>query len=97
MLPTFAKQTDKATMEGFELLTPPLGFQNGSARLLTGDLVVRDIERWCRRKAEKGGVKPVMAVIFFNTGTEAVDYVKIKAHVAARVSSTVSHPDQGPD
>ncbi|EWY87689.1 hypothetical protein FOYG_09087 [Fusarium oxysporum NRRL 32931] len=71
-------------MEGFELLTPPLGFQNGSARLLTGDLVVRDIERWCRRKAEKGGVKPVMAVIFFNTGTEAVDYVKIKAHVAAR-------------
>ncbi|KAK2673995.1 Tetrahydrofolate dehydrogenase/cyclohydrolase [Fusarium oxysporum f. sp. vasinfectum] len=60
------------------------GFQNGSARLLTGDLVVRDIERWCRRKAEKGGVKPVMAVIFFNTGTEAVDYVKIKAHVAAR-------------
>jgi hypothetical protein len=82
-------------MEGFELLNPPLGFQNGSARLLTGDLVVRDIERWCRRKAEKGGVKPVMAVIFFNTGTEAVDYVKIKAHVAARVSSTVSPSRSG--
>ncbi|RGP75972.1 hypothetical protein FSPOR_419 [Fusarium sporotrichioides] len=71
-------------MEGIELLKLPLAFQNGSARLLTGDLVVWDIERWCRRKAEKGGVKPVMAVIYFNTGADAIDYVKIKAHVAAR-------------
>ncbi|KAM0543965.1 hypothetical protein ACHAPJ_012060 [Fusarium lateritium] len=71
-------------MEAGELLTLPLAFQNGSARLLTGDLVVRDIERWCHRKAEKGGVKPVMAVVYFNTGSDAVDNVKIKAHVAAR-------------
>ncbi|KAJ4265311.1 hypothetical protein NW762_004596 [Fusarium torreyae] len=71
-------------MEGAELLTLPLAFQNGSARLLTGDLVVRDIERWCHRKAEKAVVKPVMAVVYFNTGPDAVDYVKIKAHVAAR-------------
>ncbi|WZH50202.1 uncharacterized protein QYS62_011446 [Fusarium acuminatum] len=71
-------------MEGIELLTTPLAFQNGSARLLTGDLVVRDIERWCHRKVEKGGVTPVMAVVYFNTGADAVDYVKIKAHVAAR-------------
>ncbi|KAG5803245.1 hypothetical protein H9Q74_009054 [Fusarium xylarioides] len=71
-------------MEGLELLTLPLAFQNGSARLLTGDLVVRDIERWCHRKAGNGGNKPVMAVVFFNTGPDAVDYVKIKAHVAAR-------------
>ncbi|QPC78020.1 hypothetical protein HYE68_008772 [Fusarium pseudograminearum] len=71
-------------MEDLELLQLPLAFQNGSARLLTGGLVVRDIERWCDQKAEKGGVKPVMAVIFFNTGADAIDYVKIKAHVAAR-------------
>ncbi|KAM0245314.1 hypothetical protein ACHAP5_005549 [Fusarium lateritium] len=70
-------------MEGGELLTLPLAFQDGSARLLMGNLVVRDIARWCHRKAEKdGGVKPVMAVVFFNTGPDAVDYVKIKAHVA---------------
>ncbi|UZP36637.1 hypothetical protein NXS19_004453 [Fusarium pseudograminearum] len=71
-------------MEDLELLQLPLAFQNGSARLLTGGLVVRDIERWCDRKAEKGGVKSVMAVVFFNTGADAIDYVKIKAHVAAR-------------
>ncbi|CAG2009750.1 unnamed protein product [Fusarium graminearum] len=71
-------------MEDIELLKLPLAFQNGSARLLTGDLVVRDIERWCDRKADKGGVKPVMAVVYFNTGADAIDYVKIKAHVAAR-------------
>ncbi|KAF4443597.1 MIS1-C1-tetrahydrofolate synthase precursor mitochondrial [Fusarium acutatum] len=71
-------------MEVFELLTLPLAYQNGSAHLLTGDLVVRDIERWCHRQAGKGGVEPVMAVLFFNTGPDAVDYVKIKAHVAAR-------------
>ncbi|EWG38266.1 hypothetical protein FVEG_01525 [Fusarium verticillioides 7600] len=71
-------------MDASELLTLPLAYQNGSARLLTGDLVVHDIERWCHQKADKGGVKPVMAVLFFNTGPDAVDYVKIKAHVAAR-------------
>ncbi|RKL45031.1 hypothetical protein BFJ72_g3681 [Fusarium proliferatum] len=71
-------------MEAIELLTLPLAYQNGSARLLTGDLVVRDIEHWCHRKAHKGGLEPVMAVVFFNTGPDAVDYVKIKAHVAAR-------------
>ncbi|KAG4284513.1 hypothetical protein FPRO06_08892 [Fusarium proliferatum] len=71
-------------MEAIELLTLPLAYQNGSARLLTGDLVVRDIEHWCHRKAHKGGIQPVMAVVFFNTGPDAVDYVKIKAHVAAR-------------
>ncbi|KAF4946008.1 hypothetical protein FGADI_11512 [Fusarium gaditjirri] len=71
-------------MEGIELLTLPLAFQNRSASLLTGDLVVRDIERWCHRKADKGGIEPVMAVVYFNTGPDAVDYVKIKAHVAAR-------------
>ncbi|KLP09769.1 MIS1-C1-tetrahydrofolate synthase precursor, mitochondrial [Fusarium fujikuroi] len=84
LLLTFAKESEKVLMEGFELLTAPLGFQDGSARLLTGDLVVRDIERWCHRKADKGGIEPVMAVVFFNTGPDAVDYVKIKAHVAAR-------------
>ncbi|KIL88470.1 hypothetical protein FAVG1_08551 [Fusarium avenaceum] len=71
-------------MEGIELLTTPLAFQNGPAHLLTGDLVVQDIERWCHRKAQKDGVTPVMAVVYFNTGADAVDYVKIKAHVAAR-------------
>ncbi|RGP78827.1 hypothetical protein FLONG3_3025 [Fusarium longipes] len=71
-------------MDGAELLTLPWALQSASAHLLTGDLVVHDIERWCHRKAEKGGIKPVMAVVFFNTGTDAVDYVKIKAHVAAR-------------
>jgi 5,10-methylene-tetrahydrofolate dehydrogenase/methenyl tetrahydrofolate cyclohydrolase len=80
-------------MEGIKLLTTPLAFQNGSARLLTGDLVVQDIERWCQRKAEKGGITPVMAVVYFNTGADAVDYVKIKAHVAARVSQQYPHPN----
>lgn len=80
-------------MEDIELLKLPLAFQNGSARLLTGDLVVRDIERWCDRKADKGGVKPVMAVVYFNTGADAIDYVKIKAHVAARVSQQYYRPE----
>ncbi|KAF5601200.1 MIS1-C1-tetrahydrofolate synthase precursor mitochondrial [Fusarium pseudocircinatum] len=71
-------------MDASELLTLPLVYQSGSARLLTGDLVVHDIERWCHRKADRSGLKPVMAVLFFNTGPDAVDYVKIKAHVAAR-------------
>ncbi|CEI68138.1 hypothetical protein FVEN_g12257 [Fusarium venenatum] len=71
-------------MDAVELLTLPWALQDASARLLTGDLVVHDIDRWCHRKAEKGGIKPVMAVLFFNTGDDAVDYVKIKAHVAAR-------------
>ncbi|KAF5599649.1 MIS1-C1-tetrahydrofolate synthase precursor mitochondrial [Fusarium pseudoanthophilum] len=71
-------------MDASELLTLPLAYQYGSARLLTGDLVVHDIEQWCHRKADRGGIKPVMAVLFFNTGPDAVDYVKIKAHVAAR-------------
>ncbi|KAF5664985.1 mitochondrial tetrahydrofolate synthase [Fusarium heterosporum] len=71
-------------MERIELLSPPLAFQSASARLLAGESVVRDIERWCHRKAEKGGMQPVMAVVYFNTGTDAVDYVEIKAHVAAR-------------
>ena len=73
-------------MDGADLLTLPWALHSASAHLLTGDLVVHDIERWCHRKAEKGGAKPVMAVLFFNTGPDAVDYVKIKAHVAARVS-----------
>lgn len=84
-------------MEATELLTLPLACQNGSARLLTGDLVVRDIEHWCHRKAHKGGIEPVMAVVFFNTGPDAVDYVKIKADVAARVSRQFYHPYEGPD
>ncbi|KAF5593397.1 MIS1-C1-tetrahydrofolate synthase precursor mitochondrial [Fusarium subglutinans] len=71
-------------MDASELLTLPSVYQSGSARLLTGDLVVHDIERWCHRKADRSGLKPVMAVLFFNTGPDAVDYVKIKAHVAAR-------------
>ena len=73
-------------MDGAELLKLPWALQSASAHLLTGDLVVHDIERWCHRKVEKGGVKPVMAVLWFNTGSDAVDYVKFKAHVAARVS-----------
>jgi len=73
-------------MDGPQLLTIPWALQSASAHLLTGDLVVHDIERWCHRKAEQGGIKPVMAVVFFNTSQDAVDYVKIKAHVAARVS-----------
>lgn len=81
-------------MDSSELLTLPLAFQNGSARLLTGDLVVRDIECWCHRNAEKGGIKPVMAVVYFNTGSDSIDYVKIKAHVAARVSQWYLHTRQ---
>ena len=73
-------------MDGADLLTLPSALHSASAHLLTGDLVVHDIERWCHQKADKGGIKPVMAVLFFNTGQDAVDYVKIKAHVAARVS-----------
>ncbi|KAL4728785.1 hypothetical protein ACLX1H_003184 [Fusarium chlamydosporum] len=77
-----------ADLEGVDIYASILmelwTFQNGSARLLTGDLVVQDIERWCHRNAEKGGIKPVMAVVYFNTGPDSIDYVKIKAHVAAR-------------
>ncbi|KAJ4010990.1 hypothetical protein NW752_007472 [Fusarium irregulare] len=71
-------------MDGADLLVLPWALQSASAHLLTGDLVVHDIERWCHRKAEKGGIKPVMAVLFFNTGPDSVNYVKFKAHVAAR-------------
>ncbi|KAL6912656.1 hypothetical protein FSST1_010416 [Fusarium sambucinum] len=71
-------------MDVIDLLTLPWALQDASARLLTGDPVVHDIDRWCHRKAEKDDIKPIMAVIFFNTGADAVDYVKIKAHVAAR-------------
>ncbi|KAG8668327.1 hypothetical protein FPOAC2_07615 [Fusarium poae] len=71
-------------MDAIELLSLPWTLQDVSARLLTGDLVVHDIDRWCHQQAEKDGIKPVMAVVFFNTGADAVDYVKIKAHIAAR-------------
>ncbi|KAJ4109691.1 hypothetical protein NW768_012127 [Fusarium equiseti] len=84
-------------MDGAELLTPPWALQNASAHLLTGGLVVHDIERWCHRKAGKGGVKPVMAVVFFNTGPDAVDYVKIKAHVAARAGVSYWVYEMSPD
>ncbi|CAG7564508.1 unnamed protein product [Fusarium equiseti] len=84
-------------MDGTELLTIPWALQSASAHLLTGDLVVHDIERWCRRKAEKGGIKPVMAVVFFNTGQDAVDYVRIKGHVAARAGVSYWVYEMPPD
>ncbi|RFN53998.1 hypothetical protein FIE12Z_1745 [Fusarium flagelliforme] len=84
-------------MDGAELLTLPWTLQSASAHLLTGDLVVHDIERWCHRKVEKGGIKPVMAVVFFNTGQDAVDYVKIKAHVAARAGISYWVYEMPPD
>ncbi|KAK2597372.1 hypothetical protein QQS21_005996 [Conoideocrella luteorostrata] len=56
------------------------------ASLLKGDLVVNDIHRWCLRKGHKDGVEPVLAVVFFNTDPAAEDYVRIKAHVAAKAN-----------
>ncbi|TWU71168.1 hypothetical protein ED733_002903 [Metarhizium rileyi] len=55
------------------------------ATLLEGHPVVEDIERWCLRK-RRGELEAVLAVLFFNTDAAAEHYVRIKAHVAARVS-----------
>lgn len=70
---------------------------NTAAKLLRGTLVVQDIERWCHQKAHEDGVEPAMAVVFFNTGPDAVDYVEIKAHVAARAGVGYCVYEMSPD
>ena len=56
------------------------------AKLLKGDAVIHDIRQWCASHIGYGSSRPVMACVFFNTDEDALDFVRIKAHIAKLVS-----------
>ncbi|KZL67306.1 methylenetetrahydrofolate dehydrogenase (NADP(+)), partial [Colletotrichum tofieldiae] len=55
------------------------------ACLLKGKPIIENLERWCFKHNQlRDGVKPMLAVIYFDTGSDARDYLQIKAEVAAK-------------
>ncbi|WYZ35518.1 hypothetical protein EsH8_X_000165 [Colletotrichum jinshuiense] len=55
------------------------------ACLLKGKPIVDSIERWCLGHNRSGdGITPTLAVLYFDTGSDARDYLKLKAEVAAK-------------
>ncbi|KAK2778007.1 methylenetetrahydrofolate dehydrogenase (nadp(+)) [Colletotrichum kahawae] len=55
------------------------------AIFLKGAPVVRLLESWCiRNSRSRDGIKPTLAVVYFNTGVDADEYLRIKAEVAAK-------------
>lgn len=58
----------------------------GHATLLRGHPIIANIATWCHNhNKRRRGVKPTLAVIYFNTGEDAEEYLYVKAVVAARV------------
>lgn len=56
------------------------------ACFLKGKPIVDSIERWCLGHNRSGdGITPTLAVLYFDTGSDARDYLKLKAEVAAKV------------
>ncbi|KAF3797647.1 Bifunctional protein FolD [Colletotrichum gloeosporioides] len=55
------------------------------ALFLEGAPVIRLLASWCIRNSKSiDGIKPTLAVVFFNTGVDADEYLRIKAEVAAK-------------
>lgn len=44
-----------------------------------------DVQQWCHRHGHEHGQQPVMAVVWFHTDEDALDYVRIKANIAKKV------------
>lgn len=58
--------------------------------LLKGRPVIRKLAAWCEKHNKPhNGVKPTLAVVYFDTGDEADEYLYIKRLVAAKVGSPV--------
>lgn len=56
------------------------------ALFLKGAPVIGLLESWCIRNSKSiDGIKPTLAVVYFNTGVDADEYLRIKAEVAAKV------------
>ncbi len=61
------------------------------AQLLRGGPVVTKIHSWCtKHNRSRKGIKPMLAVIYFDTGDDADEYLYIKRVVAARVCPPMS-------
>lgn len=61
----------------------------GQATLLSGHPVVTNISKWCHSHNQpRRGVKPTLAVVYFDTGEDAEEYLYVKAVIAARVLTT---------
>ena len=57
------------------------------AQLLRGGPVVTKIHTWCTdHNKNRRGPKPTLAVVYFDTGNDADEYLYIKRIVAERVS-----------
>ncbi|KAK1564089.1 uncharacterized protein LY79DRAFT_530569 [Colletotrichum navitas] len=55
------------------------------ACFLRGNPIVESLERWCLRNSRcPNGPKPMLAVVYFDTGDDAQEYLQIKAEVAAK-------------
>ncbi|CAI0649172.1 unnamed protein product [Colletotrichum noveboracense] len=55
------------------------------ALFLKGAPVIGLLESWCIRNSKSiDGIKPTLAVVYFNTGVDADEYLRIKAEVAAK-------------
>ncbi|KAK1691020.1 hypothetical protein BDP55DRAFT_701265 [Colletotrichum godetiae] len=71
------------------------------ASLLKGLPVSANIERWCYRHRSRDGIEPTLGVIYFDTGSDAKEYLQIKAEVAAKAGIRyISHrlpPDASVD
>lgn len=56
------------------------------AQLLRGGPVITKIHSWCtKHNKSRHGIKPMLAVIYFDTGDDAEEYLYIKRVVAERV------------
>lgn len=69
-------------------------YEETQARLLKGGPVVTKIASWCLKHHRRlHGQKATLAVIYFDTGADADEYLYIKAIVAARVCHLPTHSE----
>jgi methylenetetrahydrofolate dehydrogenase (NADP+)/methenyltetrahydrofolate cyclohydrolase len=67
-------------------VSPSTTLPIAQATLLRGHPLITNIASWCHEHNNtRKGVKPTLAVVYFDTGEDADEYLYVKAVVAARV------------
>lgn len=62
---------------------------DSQSQLIRGAPVVKKLLAWCsKHNKAHHGVKPTLAVVYFDTGDDANEYLFVKRLVAAKVSRT---------
>nr|POF26419.1 bifunctional protein fold [Quercus suber] len=68
------------------------------AQLLKGEPIVSKISSWCQKHNRRhNGIKPNLAVVYFDTGDDADEFLYVKAVVAARAGIGYSAYKLTPD